>query len=1518
MYSSQTLKLKLTKLTKLMMKTNRFNLRILAAVCAVAIGSLASTARANVYATNIKLNGSLLNGVTASSGSPVTITFVLNEAATAGTTINVLSNNTVVRTITIAAGNPGTTQGLNTVIWDGLDNSTHPLASGTYSVRITAAATGHGSWTQISTDSTANSAAGLYGMAVNNNPASPYYGRVFAGNKSGGTAQAPCGIMKLNADCSGADEGNFGTAGFAFANDTYNPWGLRYNSADDRLYFLDFNTQGDLYACDNLLTTNQHVLTAANYSSCPYGIVNSGSGWRSFDVVGSGNNGFFFLGDNDFPGAGVFMWKMIGGLADPSDHSGTEVLKQGGDLTIAQGGVIMDAKTNFYIGQQRSSGANSAPRALLFKGWDGVHTITNPPATWKVGAADSTFYNNYEIALDSRSNPTYLAASVGNPGGIRVLYATNGATVVANLDSANAYWGVAWDAVGNLYGCESTSANVRAFSPPGANTNTTVAYPALTIVSKPTIVQQPQSATRYAGGSATFSVSASGSLPLSYQWLLGGTTVSTASSFTLNNVQAINAGSYTCIITNTIGSVTSALAMLTVLTPAPAGGYVATIVGDHPLAYWRLDETSGSVAQDRINGYNGQYNNVTLGLPGYAGLFDSDTAAGFGPGTASYVGGIQGITFEAASDTTAFSLEAWVNGPTNQVSGAAIITKGTGGGGEQFNLDVYGGVYRFFVRDSTGQNPNGTLNAAVGPNGTWQHVVAVYDGPGGNLYLYVNGALAASAGASASGILSSSHEVTIGSRQSGSSVYDNNFNGSIDEVAVYASALSSAQVQNHYNAQYLAPGTAPVIAYPPQPVTLYPGASATFSLVAGGDLASIGYQWNHGPTVIPGANSASYTVTGAQLSDAGTYSCVVTDNYGAITTSVTLTVLATNAYMSAVLGDNPVAYWRLDETSGGIAHDYWGANNGQYTNVALNQQPGYSLVDTDACIGLAPATGGSYVSIANSAPFDFSGFASFTLEAWANFTNVNGIQRLFSAYLGGGPKFGYGFGINGAKALRFTTYAVQDFDLNLTNALVPGIWYHLVAASDGAYIYFYVNGQPVGSVAYIAVSTGVGAPMILGRQSAVPGTSTPEQVNGRLDEAAIYNSTLSPDQVLAHYNASLPPVPFCQAPVVSPPTNYVSLSSTLLANAVGQPPLSYQWFKGPTQLTDQTNSTLTLGPLQLSDAGSYMVRVSNAHGTSNSPFSTLTVLPIPTNVLNLNLTNGLVLHLPFDGNLLDYAGRGNNGTNVGATTFVTPGVVGPSALHYFTDTNASSYNYVTLGVRPDLQFGSSTDFSVSYWVRQPGGATFGDLPFFTDAINSARNGGFAFAPYMLASGAGTGGWMWTIGGVTSPNAATTFDDYNTINDGNWHHLVHTASRTSVCVTYLDGVQVDSQSIAQVGNINNGNPATIGQDPTGAYPITAEADLDDLGVWQRVLTPLEVSGVYLAGLSNSVSFAPLAAGTLTIAIQPLPNGHVQLVWPLGSLQAAGQVKGIYTNVPGATSPWTISTGTAAQMYFRVAD
>ena len=132
----------------------------------------------------------------------------------------------------------------------------------------------------------------------------------------------------------------------------------------------------------------------------------------------------------------------------------------------------------------------------------------------------------------------------------------------------------------------------------------------LTVNTPPTITVQPTSQSAILGKTATFTVTATGSAPLSYQWSLGGTAIggATSASYTTPATVAANSGGlYTVVVTNPAGTVTSSSATLTVLTPPtitvpPASTSVTagqtatfsvTATGSAPLAYqWSLGGTA--------------------------------------------------------------------------------------------------------------------------------------------------------------------------------------------------------------------------------------------------------------------------------------------------------------------------------------------------------------------------------------------------------------------------------------------------------------------------------------------------------------------------------------------------------------------------------------------------------------------------------------------------------------------------------------------------------------------------------------------------------------------------------------------------------------------------------------------------------------------------------------------------------------------------------------------------------------
>ena len=180
-----------------------------------------------------------------------------------------------------------------------------------------------------------------------------------------------------------------------------------------------------------------------------------------------------------------------------------------------------------------------------------------------------------------------------------------------------------------------------------------------------------------------------------------------------------------------------------------------------------------------------------------------------------------------------------------------------------------------------------------------------------------------------------------------------------------------------------------------------------------------------------------------------------------------------------------------------------------------------------------------------------------------------------------------------------------------------------------------------------------------------------------------------------------------------------------------------------------------------------------------------------------------------------------------------------------------------------------------------------------------------FAPSYQA-----GGWSWSLGyGATF---AGLYGEAGSINDGKWHNLVHTFDRTGNGVTYLDGVEVDSSSVASVGDIDNSNPANIGQGPSGTYAESGTADIDDLGVWRRALTPGEATAIYFAGV-NGTSFDTY--GPVTVNLTQAANQLI-ISWQAGTLMESISANGPWTPVAGAVAPNYIVTPGAGNKFYRV--
>jgi hypothetical protein len=298
----------------------------------------------------------------------------------------------------------------------------------------------------------------------------------------------------------------------------------------------------------------------------------------------------------------------------------------------------------------------------------------------------------------------------------------------------------------------------------------------------PVIVTQPQSQQAPLGTNVSLSVVARGLPPLSYQWFRNGNSLAgaTASTLALSNVQFADSGTYAVVVSNPYGSAASDGAVLTVYVPScvqpPAG-----LVG------WWAGEGN---TYDSLYVNNGTFQGVpTFGAGTVGQAFDLN-------GTNRYVDVGNGA---GLNPTAAITIEGWIYPrlPLDPV-GAPVLKKAGDGGwpgkSNGYSLELAGssGIW-FWVYLN---NFQGWRSSAVAPLSAnrWTHVAGVFDGA--SISVYVNGALAGAPTVVTGQIVSSANNLQIGHDPSNPRY----FNGLIDEVSLYASALTPAQIQAIYSA----------------------------------------------------------------------------------------------------------------------------------------------------------------------------------------------------------------------------------------------------------------------------------------------------------------------------------------------------------------------------------------------------------------------------------------------------------------------------------------------------------------------------------------------------------------------------------------------------------------------------------------------------------------------------------------------------------------------------------------------
>lgn len=229
-------------------------------------------------------------------------------------------------------------------------------------------------------------------------------------------------------------------------------------------------------------------------------------------------------------------------------------------------------------------------------------------------------------------------------------------------------------------------------------------------------------------------------------------------------------------------------------------------------------------------------------------------------------------------------------------------------------------------------------------------------------------------------------------------------------------------------------------------------------------------------------------------------------------------------YYDAVMADNPVGYWRLNDAGSPVLDATSNGHDGTIINPGsvTAQDPGALYGDPDTSMGFAGTNGRVQV------PYDAAlNPAAFTVELWAKVEGGSSYRSPLTGRGGTGGQQGYLFYAEPGNTWRYWVGTGTGWAASTGPAVQTGEWAHLVGTFEptsgpvgGVYTgikRFYVNGVQVDSDAGVSFKPNGVTNLHFGAGGDT-GTSFP--FNGDVDEVAVYNGAFSAAQVRYHYNVA--------------------------------------------------------------------------------------------------------------------------------------------------------------------------------------------------------------------------------------------------------------------------------------------------------------------------------------------------------------------------------------------------------------
>ena len=833
----------------------------------------------------------------------------------------------------------------------------------------------------------------------------------------------------------------------------------------------------------------------------------------------------------------------------------------------------------------------------------------------------------------------------------------------------------------------------------------------------PVITSEPQNVSVPVNEQASFTVTATGSAPLTYQWMKNGLPImgATSSAFVIPAVQATDAANYTVTVTNAASSVTSApAAVLTVLPPGPnlalnQQAFASTQNGqqDTPASAafdgnltTRWDSVEGSAADPSYLGVNfgvaQTFNTVVIYWdPAFAKVFqlqwsNDGTTWNSTTGSTTLTGnvGAQTITFP---------------GVTAQYLRMNGTVRGTNYGYSIDEMQVYDVASCTQPGDLNERFTVQSGNTTVLDNQTgltWQRTPYTLTAAGSQL----TQPLAATYCSNMSMRLPTQSEAlgiagpnlaTCAFPQPWSTWTSTSVpNSTTNAWIVGSNATSTSAVADNYPGAVLcvsgtdtvAPtSTAPVITTQPASQTVEVGQTATFSVVATGS-GTLSYQWSKNGTPISGATAASYTTPATVSTDTGaTFAVLVSSSNNTSTPSSSATLTVTSAGsgsggsggtdLVAIAAGSPNA---IDGFSADM--DFVGGGSDQNCTTTIN---------TAGVAGAAPA--------AVYQP-EHAGTFSYTIQGLVTGT-VYGVRLHFAeCYFSAVGQRVFNVLINGTTVL-------PNFD---------------IVQAGGA------KTAVVRTFNEAAVANQNG-----GGQITIGFTAIPPYDQPKIDAIEILN--LNPTTITTE---------------PAPQTVTVGQTATFSVVATGSGALTYQWSKNGTAIVGATASSYTTPATVSTDTGAmFTVAVAASGGVPvYSTAALLTVTQPPTTPTGTDLV-AIAAGSPnaIDGFSADMDFVGGGSDQNCTTTINTAGVAGAAPAAVYQPEHAGTFSYTIQGLVTGTVYGVRLHFAECYFsavgqrvfnvlingttvlpnfdIVQAGGAKTAVVRTFNEAAVANQNGG---------------------------------------------------------------------------------------------------------------------------------------------------------------------------------------------------